>query len=74
VIVFEDQDAETPGGKFVGVPIPVAPIVVKVMEGEMGVLIQKVGFDDAVLTVFKAVTVMVPVALTVPHPPVKGIE
>ena len=44
------------------------------MEGEIGELIHKFGFDDAELTEFKAVTVMFPVALTVPQPPVKGIE
>ena len=71
---MDDQVAETPEGKFVGEPIPVAPVVVNVMEGGIGVLIHKVGFDDAALTVFKAVTVIVPVALTTPHPPVKGIE
>ena len=74
MIVFDDHVAETPEGKFDGVPIPVAPVVVNVMEGEKAVLIHKVGLDDAALTVFKAVTVMVPVALTVPQPPVKGIE
>ena len=74
MIVFDDHVAETPEGKFDGVPIPVAPVVVNVMEGEIGVLIHQVGFNDAVLTVFASVTVIVPVALTVPHPPVKGIE
>ena len=73
MIVFDDHVAETPEGKFDGMPIPVAPDVVNVIKGEIGVLIHKVGFDDAVLTEFKAVTVMVPVALIVPHPPVKGI-
>jgi hypothetical protein len=37
------------------------------------VLIQTVGVDEAAPTVFAAVTVMVPVALTLPHPPVRGI-
>ena len=74
MIVFDDHVAETPEGKFVGVPIPVAPVVVYVIEGEIGEFIHKVGFEDAVLTVFTSVTVIVPVALTVPQPPVKGIE
>jgi hypothetical protein len=39
-----------------------------------GVLIHKVGVDDATLAVLSGVTVIVPVAFTVPHPPVKGIE
>jgi hypothetical protein len=34
----------------------------------------KVGVDEAAPAVMSAVTVMVPVALTVPQPPVNGIE
>jgi hypothetical protein len=37
------------------------------------VLIHSVGFEDAVPAVFAGVTVMVPVAFTVPHPPVSGM-
>ena len=39
------------------------------------VLIHNVGVDEAALAVLAAVTVMVPVALTLtfPHPPVSGI-
>ena len=37
------------------------------------VLIHNVGVDEAPLTVFAAVTVIVPVAFTLPHPPVSGI-
>jgi len=74
VIAFDDHVAETPEGKFDGMPIPVAPVVVNVMEGEIGVLIHKVGFDDATLTEFKAVTVIAPVALTAPQPPFRGME
>ena len=54
------------------VPIPVAPVVVCVI-GVSGVLIHSVGVDEAVPTVLVGVTVIVPVALTVPHPPVNGM-
>ena len=33
----------------------------------------KVGEEEALLTVFSGEMVMVPVAFTFPHPPVKGI-
>ena len=72
VIVFEAQVAVTPDGNPVAVPIPVAPVVVCVIF-VMAVLIQTVGVDDATPAVFEDVTVIVPVALTVPHPPVSGI-
>jgi hypothetical protein len=39
----------------------------------IAVLIHTVGLDDATLTVLFGVTVIVPVAFTVPQPPVKGI-
>ena len=72
VIVFDAHAAVTPAGKPVAAPIPVAPVVVCVM-AVSGVLIQSVGVDEAALTVLLAVTVIVPVALTVPHPPVSGM-
>ena len=62
----------TPVGRPVAVPIPVAPVVVCVIFVST-VLIHNVGVDDAAPAVFAAVTVMVPVALTVPQPPVSGI-
>ena len=73
VIVFEAHAAVTPAGKAVAVPIPVAPVVVWVMAVK-GVLIHKVGLELAAPTLLFAVTVMVPVALILPHPPVNGIE
>ena len=73
VMVLPAKEAVTPVGSPVGVPMPVAPVVVCVM-GVSAVLIQSVGVDDATLTVLAGVTVMVPVAFTLPHPPVKGIE
>jgi hypothetical protein len=40
----------------------------------MAVLIQTVGVEEAADTVLFGVTLIVPVALKVPHPPVSGIE
>ena len=37
------------------------------------VLIHKVGDDDVAETVLSAVTVIVPVAFTIPQPPVNGM-
>ena len=75
VIVLADQVAETPAGKPFApdtplLDIPVAPVVVCVMLVS-AVLIQSVGEDDAAPAVLFAVTMMVPVAFTVPQPPVK---
>ena len=70
VIVLLAQAAVTPAGNPVAVPIPVAPVVVCVI-GVRAVLIHSVGVDDAALTVLAGVTVIVPVALTVPQPPVR---
>jgi hypothetical protein len=72
VIVFDAHAAVTPAGKFVGVPIPVAPVVVCVI-GVRAALIHNVGVDDAEPAVISAVTFIVPVALTFPHPPVNGM-
>jgi hypothetical protein len=72
VMVFDAQLAVTPDGRPVAVPIPVAPVVVCVIF-VIAVLIQTVGVDDAAPAVFAVVTVIVPVALTVPQPPVNGI-
>ena len=72
VIVLAFHAAVTPVGNPVAAPIPVAPVVVCVILVNV-VLIQRVGADDAVVTVFTLVTVIVPVALTAPHPPVNGI-
>jgi hypothetical protein len=51
-------------------PIPVAPVVVCVI-AVSAVLIHTVGVDEATLTVLVAVTVMDPVALILPQPPVR---
>ena len=72
VIVLDAQVAVTPTGRPVAVPIPVATVVVCVI-AVSGVLIQRVGVEDAAEAVLASTTVMVPVAFTLPHPPVSGI-
>jgi hypothetical protein len=73
VIVFDPQAAVTPAGRPVAVPIPVAVVVVCVI-AVSAVLMHSVGVEEAVPTVLFGVTVIVPVALTIPQPPVSGIE
>ena len=72
VITFAAQAALTPAGKPVAAPMPVAPIVVWVMLVST-VLMHNVGVEEAALAVLPGVTVIVPVALTVPQPPVNGM-
>ena len=72
VIVLEAQDAVTPAGRPVAVPMPVAPVVVCVIVVR-AVLMQSVGVEEAAEAVLAGVTVMVPVALTLPQPPVSGM-
>ena len=72
VITSEDQAAETPAGNPVAVPMPVAPVVACVIFVN-AVLIHKVGVLDAAPAVLAEVTVIVPVAFTVPQPPVNGM-
>jgi hypothetical protein len=71
-MVSELNVALTPDGKPVGMPMPVAPVVVCVMVVR-AILIQIVGVDDAALVVFVCMTVIVPVAFILPHPPVNGM-
>ncbi len=73
VIVFAAHEAVTPAGSPVATPIPVAPVVVCVIEANKAVLIQSVGVEVGNETVLFTFTIIVPVAFTVPHPPVKGI-
>ena len=73
VIVLAAQAAVTPAGRPVGAPIPVAPVVACVMFVRAE-LMQIVGVDDAAETVLLALTMMVPFALTDPHPPVSGMS
>ena len=65
------QAALTPAGKPVAAPMPVAPVVEWVMLVST-VLTQSVGVEEAALDVLTS-TVIVPVALTVPQPPVNGM-
>ena len=74
VIVLFDQEADTPAGRFIAVPIPVAPVVVWViLEGNAALMHTVVVVGDAAPTVFDVVTVIVPLAVSIPQPPVKGI-
>ena len=77
VITFPAHVAETPAGKPFApdtplLEIPVATVVAWVIFVK-AVLIHKVGVLDAAPAVLFAVTVIVPVAFTVPQPPVKGM-
>ena len=72
VIVLLAHAAVTPAGKPVAVPMPVAPVVVCVMLVN-AVLIHNVGDELAAPAVLAGVTVIVPVAFTLPHPPVNGM-
>ncbi len=71
-MTFAAHAAVTPAGKPVGAPIPVAPVVVCVIAVK-AVLTHNVGVDEAAVTVLLIVTLIVPVAFTVPQPPVKGM-
>ena len=72
VMVLFAQAAVTPAGSPVAVPMPVAPVVVCVISVS-AVLIHKVGVEEATPVVLLGVTTIVPVALTEPQPPVRGI-
>ena len=72
VMVFDAHAAVTPAGKPVAVPIPVDPIVVWVILGDKAVLIHEVVVIPGV-AVLTVVTIIVPVALRAPQPPVKGM-
>ncbi len=72
VIVLLAHAAVTPAGKPVAVPMPVAPVVVCVMFVN-AVLIHNVGDELAAPAVLAGVTMMVPVAFTLPQPPVNGM-
>ena len=69
VMVLLAQAALTLAGKPVADPMPVAPVVACVMFVS-AVLIHNVGVVEAAPAVFAGVTVIVPVALTFPQPPV----
>ena len=71
VMVLLAHEAVTPEGKPLMEPIPVAPVVVCVMLGDKAVLIHVVR-SVIVLKLLVAFTIILPVALTVPQPPVNG--
>ena len=56
VMVLPAKEAFTPAGKLVGVPMPVAPVVVWVILVS-AVLIQRVGVDEAAPAVLAGVSV-----------------
>ena len=69
--------ALTPAGKPLApatpeLDIPVAPVVVCVMFVN-AVLIHSVGLELAAAAVLAGVTIIVPVAFTLPQPPVNGM-
>ena len=72
VMALEAQAAVTPAGRPVAVPMPVAPVVVCVT-AVRAVLTHSVGAEEAVPVVFTGATVIVPVAFTLPQPPVSGM-
>ena len=72
VMVLLAHAAVTPIGKPKAVPIPVAPVVVCAI-AVSAELIHTVGALEAAVTALAGVTKIVPVAFTVPQPPVTGI-
>jgi hypothetical protein len=70
VIVFAAHAAVTPAGNPAAAPIPVAPVVAWVILIST-VLIHNVGVDDGAPAVLAAVTVIVPVVVITPQPPVR---
>ena len=77
VIVLEAQVALTPAGRpfapeTPAFDIPVAPVIVWVIFVKAEPM-HKVGLEEAAPAVLTAETVRVPVAFTVPQPPVSGI-
>ena len=75
VITLPDQAAVTPAGNPVAVPMPVALVVACVIFVK-DVLTVSVGVDDAVPTAQAGApfTVILPIAFTIPQPPVNGIS
>ena len=75
VITLPDQAAVTPAGNPVVVPMPVALVVACVIFVK-AVFTVSVGVDDAVPTAQEGApfTVILPIAFTLPQPPVNGIS
>ena len=75
VITLPDQAAVTPVGKPEAVPMPVA-LVVEWVIFVKAVFTVSVGVEDAVPTAQEGApfTVILPIAFTLPQPPVNGIS
>ena len=75
MITLLAQAAVTPVGKFVAVPMPVA-LVVPCVIFVITVLTVNVGLVDAAAAeqAGVALTVILPIAFTLPQPPVRGIS
>ena len=69
VITLADQEAVTPAGKLVAVPMPVAPVVDIIIDGVKAVFTVKVGLDDAVPAVLRVQGVTVVVVVIGGEPP-----
>ena len=77
LMLLDAKLADTPAGKPLApdtplLLMPVAPVVVRVMLVS-AVLMHNCGVDGGTPAVLFAVTVIIPVALTVPQPPVNGM-
>ncbi len=72
VIVLLAHEAVTPAGKPEAIPIPCVAVVVCVIAVN-AVFLHKVGVEEATLTVLFGFTVIVPVAIILPQPPLNGI-
>lgn len=77
VMVLDAQVALTPAGKPLppdkpAFEMPVAPVIACVIFVK-AVPIHNVGVDEATAAVLAAVTVIIPVAFTLPQPPVNGM-
>ena len=73
VMILFVNAAVTPAGKPVAVPIPVVLEVICVILVN-GVLTHSDGVLEAAPTIMFPITVIVPVAFTLPQPPVNGME
>ena len=77
-MVLPAHVADTPAGNpfapsTLAFEIPVAPVVAIAIFGAIAVLIHKAGDEEGVPAVLFAATLIVPVAFTVPQPPVSGM-
>ena len=59
-VALPEKEAVKPGGRLTAVPIPVAPVVEKVILGLRGVFRQTVALGAALVNVIAGVTVILP--------------